>query len=196
MKRTTTGLSAILASLSITCTVLPLKAATIMESEFLSWATVVTYETAPTGIYDSPFIFDGLTHTANVGGIQLSNDPIDGGLSGISWIAKGTNAEVDILLPFGMTQAGLRMGKSSSRSATIEFYDGVSLLHSQNVSITNGTTFVGFENPTGTISRLRVIETGSFSMAFDDVTFAAVPEPSSTALLGLGGLALMLRRRR
>ena len=28
------------------------------------------------------------------------------------------------------------------------------------------------------------------------VTYAAVPEPSSTALLGLGGLALMLRRRR
>ena len=34
--------------------------------------------------------------------------------------------------------------------------------------------------------------TGSFTM----VAIPAVPEPSSTALLGLGGLALMLRRRR
>ncbi len=29
-----------------------------------------------------------------------------------------------------------------------------------------------------------------------DLNFAVIPEPSSTALLGLGGLALMLRRRR
>ena len=31
---------------------------------------------------------------------------------------------------------------------------------------------------------------------FSNVTFATVPEPSSAALLGLGGLALVLRRRR
>lgn len=32
--------------------------------------------------------------------------------------------------------------------------------------------------------------------ALDDVSVDAVPEPSSTALLGLGGLALLLRRRK
>ena len=31
---------------------------------------------------------------------------------------------------------------------------------------------------------------------FIALTLSAVPEPSSSALLGLGGLALMLRRRR
>ena len=31
---------------------------------------------------------------------------------------------------------------------------------------------------------------------FDNITITAIPEPSSTALLGLGGLALMLRRKR
>ena len=31
---------------------------------------------------------------------------------------------------------------------------------------------------------------------FDNITVTAIPEPSSTALLGLGGLALALRRRR
>jgi hypothetical protein len=36
-----------------------------------------------------------------------------------------------------------------------------------------------------------------FSSGFDDLAFTtAVPEPSSTALIGLGGLALILRRRR
>lgn len=33
-------------------------------------------------------------------------------------------------------------------------------------------------------------------LAIDDVSISAIPEPSSAALLGLGGLALMLRRRK
>jgi len=40
-------------------------------------------------------------------------------------------------------------------------------------------------------------ETGGNNWAFDDIALtAAVPEPSSVALLGLGGLALILRRRK
>lgn len=34
------------------------------------------------------------------------------------------------------------------------------------------------------------------NVSFNGIRFAAVPEPSSTALLGLGGLALILRRRK
>ena len=34
------------------------------------------------------------------------------------------------------------------------------------------------------------------NIAFNEIRFNAVPEPSSTVLLGLGGLALILRRRR
>ena len=39
---------------------------------------------------------------------------------------------------------------------------------------------------------------GSFDQALDDISFTqqAVPEPSSMALLGLGGLTLILRRRK
>ena len=37
---------------------------------------------------------------------------------------------------------------------------------------------------------------GSRSAAFSGLTFDVIPEPSSTALLGLGGLALLARRRR
>jgi len=36
----------------------------------------------------------------------------------------------------------------------------------------------------------------SGNIAFNEIRFNAVPEPSSTALLGLGGLALILRRRK
>ncbi len=38
--------------------------------------------------------------------------------------------------------------------------------------------------------------TGSDSFNVDNIVVSAVPEPSSAALLGLGGLALILRRRK
>lgn len=40
-----------------------------------------------------------------------------------------------------------------------------------------------------------LLESGT-TTAFSDVSITVVPEPSSTALLGLGGLALILRRRK
>ncbi|BDS07107.1 hypothetical protein NT6N_21470 [Oceaniferula spumae] len=40
------------------------------------------------------------------------------------------------------------------------------------------------------------LRSGSTSNQYDNIVITAVPEPSSTALLGLGGLALILRRRR
>jgi len=46
---------------------------------------------------------------------------------------------------------------------------------------------------------IRVHETnnnGNRYVAIDTVSFTSVPEPSSSALLGLGGLALILRRRK
>lgn len=43
---------------------------------------------------------------------------------------------------------------------------------------------------------LRLSSGGVASASFDNFQVTAVPEPSSTALLGLGGLSLLLRRRR
>jgi hypothetical protein len=58
----------------------------------------------------------------------------------------------------------------------------------QGLSYVNGaTTFDGI--------RLSS-EQSKASMAVDNISVVAVPEPSSSALLGLGGLALILRRRK
>jgi len=70
-----------------------------------------------------------------------------------------------------------------------------SLTVTMPISITEfGTGANSLASENGTFSATTTVPTGnpgSFSM-----TFSAVPEPSSTALLGLGGLALLLRRRR
>lgn len=57
-----------------------------------------------------------------------------------------------------------------------------------------GTGGVGFDNYAW---RIGVKDTAvGEAFAFDNLVVTPVPEPSSTALLGLGGLALILRRRR
>lgn len=48
-----------------------------------------------------------------------------------------------------------------------------------------------FQRPDGTHTGRSTVSVGSTTL-----DFVAVPEPSSTALLGLGGLALILRRRK
>lgn len=65
---------------------------------------------------------------------------------------------------------------------------------SKTVELTLPSTYTGpldqlylsFKNRAGTSAQLHI----------DDVTVTVVPEPSSAALLGLGGLALILRRRK
>ncbi len=53
---------------------------------------------------------------------------------------------------------------------------------------TRGQVIIGFANDGGKASRT--------DMMVDNVRISQVPEPSSTALIGLGGLALILRRRK
>ena len=76
-------------------------------------------------------------------------------------------------------------------------YDGTSAEASYN----GGTGISVASSGSGGTDRIIFGQTGSSPMgsaAYSDVSFstAAVPEPSSTALLGLGGLALIMRRRK
>ena len=61
-----------------------------------------------------------------------------------------------------------------------------------DISMTNNDNY----NVTG--NAITVVSEGTYNIQGYDIQFTveAVPEPSSTALLGLGGLALILRRRK
>ena len=58
-------------------------------------------------------------------------------------------------------------------------------------------TYVVFDSPQIGVTSVQInMSGGNGKWGLDELEVWAVPEPSSTALLGLGGLALMLRRKR
>ena len=66
----------------------------------------------------------------------------------------------------------------------------------KNLITANGTDLT-YSFDTGDADWIALVfySTGDIA-SFDNISLSVVPEPSSTALLGLGGLALALRRRR
>ena len=65
-----------------------------------------------------------------------------------------------------------------------------------SAGLTGTLAYVG--DGTGVV-RLRIgqaVNTSRFTGSIDNISVSAVPEPTTTALLGLGGLALILRRRK
>ncbi len=79
------------------------------------------------------------------------------------------------------------LGAANFTSTTVDFMDSVSRI---GVPIRDDSVV----DDTAHVDAIRVSDTGT---AFTDVTgVAIIPEPSTTALLGLGGLALILRRRK
>jgi len=68
---------------------------------------------------------------------------------------------------------------------------------SPSVESLEPNTYVVFDSPQIGVTSIQInMSGGNGKWGLDELEVWAVPEPSSTALLGLGGLALMLRRKR
>ncbi|MDA7506695.1 PEP-CTERM sorting domain-containing protein, partial [Akkermansiaceae bacterium] len=95
--------------------------------------------------------------------------------------------------------SGGGVGGSSTANAVTSFVGGTSGTFSQTYDISG---FGGGDFSIADVSNVLAVFTvnadavGDGAISIDNFNMTAVPEPSSTALLGLGGLALALRRRR
>ena len=95
-------------------------------------------------------------------------------------------------------QHTIRIAHDAVDNALYFWVDGT-LLNSDLSTPINGVNGSGFDNSTFIGDYSGTGFDGDFAIDYirlDNDAIAAVPEPSSTALLGLGGLALILRRRK
>lgn len=144
--------------------------------------------------------FNGAANTGDAGfddlvGGQFWNN------GGPSTATLTLNVEIGKVYQFQyIIMDGRGPGNYTGRTAVLGDGDGDASNDSAAVSRTNGTTGNG-NSITGTFTADAI--TQDITLTGSDVGLTGyvlrvtpVPEPSSTALLGLGGLALILRRRR
>ncbi|MFT6793143.1 MAG: hypothetical protein ACJAR1_001133 [Rubritalea sp.] len=137
------------------------------------------------------FRIDDQAVGAGLGGaiFELANADLDPSSFTLSTASSITTDTVDeFIVCFG--------GRNGTGSASPSGSSDIDLpIDVLPVQVAGGGTLAGGSTQAPTVGVYDVswsgVRDGSLTLAFE-----AVPEPSSTALLGLGGLALMLRRRK
>ena len=116
----------------------------------------------------------------------------------IGFMQSGAGITGDYLIQLGTSNSGIftmlaELDSSLTQTSTGEFFMADGNTSQVQIDLETGEVVSGDQ----LAIRLTKEDTATF-FGFDEVglTFAAVPEPSSAALFGLGGLALALRRRR
>lgn len=150
--------------------------------------------------------FSNTEAVASIGNLQVVNFAANGGSMTVSDV---TNLSFDFVAYSGAVGGGDTgfitangdTGNWSDMNAGSDFtghvsggngVGGVQLIGDNTNSLTGDSTVTSFNlGATGTSSTWRIDNISVIGM-----TTEAIPEPSSAALLGLGGLALILRRRK
>ena len=128
------------------------------------------------------------TIAANTSGVQYSVDflagPANYSTNQWSTTANGNGLKIEVFNGSGLI--------GSTDFTAID----ASLASSLDLGLSNGNfTYTG--DGTGDVQiRITGLGGGVFNGSIDNISVDAVPEPTTTALLGLGGLALILRRRK
>ncbi|SHK47577.1 PEP-CTERM protein-sorting domain-containing protein [Rubritalea squalenifaciens DSM 18772] len=169
------------------------KSAFIALSGSLETGTIYTL-TATVGSHTDSFFYLGLHDAApstssrlqaQDNGIQMEWDAI-GDTAANLHINAGTSESRPLTGAYNNTLSMVINTGSDLTTANVDFYSGASLVGSVTYDVTDLNHLVmGWEGGNGAVD-------------IDSVTFSsqAVPEPSSTALIGLAGIGFILRRRR
>ncbi len=177
---------------------------------------IVTGGTAGTGALNSDFSVDNLMDE----GLSSTSDTISTALGANTAYASNFTFPASILFEFsvGQTLSELHIWNYAFKGGvetgginafTLDFFDGAGGTGSAIGAQVSDTTPIAalptisvdtttFSDRVGVRSVLLTMNTsqGGTFVGAREIAFNAVPEPSSTALLGLGGLALILRRRK
>jgi len=175
------------------------------------------------GSIDNTIDGTGLSSTLNTGdvvpGVLPTHErmyPTGGGTTGVRWFIEAQNNPItDITFNLGAeydlgavifwnydenggTQRGISSVTASFSSDGLSFTGDTTL----NFAQSGGLPVTG-EIVSMLASDVQYVKFNDFAThgdtvlaGFSEIRFATVPEPSSTALLGLSGIALMLRRKR
>jgi hypothetical protein len=149
-------------------------------------STLYFYSTLFTGEADSSMS----ARTSNTNGTYRAND------FNTQW---GSSGQFKGFAGPEYSISGGGVGGSNTANAVTSFVGGTSGTFSQTYDISG---FGGGDFSIADVSNVLAVFTvnaaaaGDGAISIDNFNMTAVPEPSSTALLGLGGLALALRRRR
>jgi len=134
-------------------------------------------------------------------GFGNSDTPIFFGIKqgGNTYMYSENNTVMSSFFRNGGSTALATFAKTGLTAADFDLFTGTS---ETGVTSTSNPDFVSGGNMQFVIGTFGATGAGTLQRRSDfdnmqiDVTFTPVPEPSSTALLGLGGLALILRRRK
>ncbi len=154
---------------------------------------------------------EGRSHTANISIFESSLQGSGGGGRGSTYtttIAGLDNGGLYDIWVYSYADGTGREGSladwaTTNTTTTVGTQEIDSLAGGAGDTFTYGTNYVLFENVEATAGGVIVVTgTGRVTTGTDrravlsGLQIQSVPEPSTTALLGLGGLALILRRRK
>ncbi|MGB2091905.1 MAG: PEP-CTERM sorting domain-containing protein [Akkermansiaceae bacterium] len=136
--------------------------------------------------------------------IEPQNNPITditfnlGGAYDLGAVIFWNYNETQDAFPDGQTQRGISSVTASFSSDGLSFTGDTTLNFAEAGGLpVTGETVSMLADDVQYVKLTDFVSHGDTVLAgFNEIRFATVPEPSSTALLGLSGIALMLRRKR
>ncbi|HLP00209.1 MAG TPA: PEP-CTERM sorting domain-containing protein [Fimbriimonas sp.] len=158
--------------------------------------------TAPTGDWATNTDLTVVSSTgSDVGGLGTPSGLVSGNIirSFNGWLSEDGDAAVTLTFATNITDISVAFaGIATAPSTGIYAIKSDNTIFSSAVASASGQTVLSLAGLTG-INRV-VITTGDFFdwVGFDNINYtneSAVPEPASMAVLGLGAVALMRRRR-